>query len=736
MQTISEATRQLQGSGELLLVIDHSDALLRRAREAFPDVRVIANEGPGGLSAARNTGVRHAGGDVLVFLDDDAVPDRAWLARLVRTFDAPDVVGAGGAALPAWGIREPRWMPREFLWTVGCSYEGLPPAGAPIRNPIGATMAFRREAFERAGGFREGIGRLGAKPLGCEETEFAIRVRASLPGMRILHVPDARVAHHVDPERASWRYFLARCWAEGRSKAAVTAHVGVSEGLASERSYVARTLPRGFADGLRAAARGELSGLARATAIAAGLLVTTVGYLRGRASPIASAPEARAAFRPIAVHSAELGRPLEDVVAGASSTGAPYGAALVLARLRGEPLGLATVPLSNGRADARDMAERLWSALGEEVRRREPELPIGELGPASLLRGLGLSGTGDSSPAALSMEDPPQVTVIVPTGGRSAQLRRCLDSLRAVRYPRFDVLVVDNRPGDESTRRVVEAQAAADPRIRYSAEPRPGSSVARNHGLVRTTAEIVAFTDDDVVVDPDWLGWLVRPLFDDPSVAVATGLVLPAALETPAQWWFEAYGGFGKGFERREYDLNGNRAGDRLLYPYWGGVFGSGNSMAFRSRSLRSIGGFDPALGAGSMARAGSDIEAFSHVILRGERLVYEPRSVCWHEHRRDERALRRQLLSYGIGMTAILTKWALRHPSLVLSAASELRGRVRRSARGARGGKSGLPKRLQRLELYGYLLGPPLYLRSVLWARRLRLADVMTETARGPSGD
>ena len=157
-----------------------------------------------------------------------------------------------------------------------------------------------------------------------------------------------------------------------------------------------------------------------------------------------------------------------------------------------------------------------------------------------------------------------------------------------------------------------------------------------------------------MIVDEDWLGWLIAP-FADPEVTVATGLVLPLKLETAAQKRFEQYAGFGKGYERRSYDMRSNRADERLLYPYWGGMFGAGNSMAFRRAELLAAGGFDPSLGAGSIAQSGEDIDAMSSAILRGGTLVYEPRSLCWHEHRHDEAAFRRQLFNYGVGFTATL---------------------------------------------------------------------------------
>jgi GT2 family glycosyltransferase len=266
---------------EVIVCIDHHDALLERARKAFAGARVIPSEEQPGLSGARNTGIRHARGNVIAFLDDDAWPEPTWLAELAAVFADSRVIGAGGVAVPVWQQRTPRWLPPELYWVIGCSYVGLPAGMAEIRNPIGANMAFRRSALTDAGGFVDGIGRVGSVPLGCEETELAIRLRSRTGGV-IVHAPAARVHHRVDPSRATWRYLISRCWAEGLSKALVARHTGTAAALASERRYALRTLPRGVIAGIGSAIGGDLHGLLRALAIPAALATTTAGYLRGR----------------------------------------------------------------------------------------------------------------------------------------------------------------------------------------------------------------------------------------------------------------------------------------------------------------------------------------------------------------------------------------------------------------------------------------------------------------------
>jgi hypothetical protein len=142
-------------------------------------------------------------------------------------------------------------------------------------------MSFRRDAILRSGGFTHGLGRVGSVPLGCEETELALRLTRAAPGSVIIHAPRARVEHRVPPERASWRYFCSRCWAEGLSKAAVSRMVGRGGALSSERHYVSRTLPAAVVRELGSALRGDGAGLRRAVVICAGLAITAAGYVRG-----------------------------------------------------------------------------------------------------------------------------------------------------------------------------------------------------------------------------------------------------------------------------------------------------------------------------------------------------------------------------------------------------------------------------------------------------------------------
>jgi GT2 family glycosyltransferase len=270
---------------EVIVSIDHNPALHERVARQLPGVAVTDNRQRRGLSGARNAAVGAARGDVVAFLDDDATAASDWLERLTAGYTGEDVLGVGGAIEPVWSAGRPRCFPEEFDWVVGCTYRGMPEALTPVRNLIGANMSMRRAILEEVGGFRCDIGRIGTRPLGCEETEFCIRARRRWPNGIFLYDPSARVRHHVPASRASWRYFRSRCYAEGLSKALVTRLSDTRSGLASERIYTMRVLPRGMARGtVDAITRGDPAGLGRTAMIATGLAITTAGYLVGTAS--------------------------------------------------------------------------------------------------------------------------------------------------------------------------------------------------------------------------------------------------------------------------------------------------------------------------------------------------------------------------------------------------------------------------------------------------------------------
>jgi glycosyltransferase involved in cell wall biosynthesis len=286
LAAVSSVRAQSRPALETLLVVDHNQALLDRLGKEYKEadeVRVLANAGPRGLSAGRNTGIAAARGEIVAFLDDDAVAERDWLRYFAEAYEDPRVLAVGGRTVPVWASgRRPGWFPEEFDWVVGCTYRGLPRGRVRVRNVLGGNASFRRGAFGTAGGFATGIGRDGDKrPLGCEETELCIRLSRARPDA-VLLIDDRAVIHHRVPGvRERFRYFRTRTYAEGLSKALVARSVGADKGLESERRYATRVLPAGVARGLRDALLARPGGAGRAGAIVAGVLTAAGGYVVG-----------------------------------------------------------------------------------------------------------------------------------------------------------------------------------------------------------------------------------------------------------------------------------------------------------------------------------------------------------------------------------------------------------------------------------------------------------------------
>ena len=274
LDAVASVKAQSHEAHEIIVVIDHNPALYERAAAEIDGARVVPNTDTLGLGGARNSGLEHSTGDVVAFLDDDAVASPGVLSSFADAYRDDDVLGVGGGIEPDWERGRPRWYPPEFDWTIGCSYIGLPTTRAEVRNLIGCNMSYRREALEAAGRFRLGYG--------CDETEFCIRLAALRPGSRLIHVPEAKVRHHVPASRGTLKHFVTRCYFEGGSKAVVSRLAGSDQGLQSERAYTREVLPAGVLRGLRDAVVGrDPAGVLRAGAIVVGLAATASGYVIG-----------------------------------------------------------------------------------------------------------------------------------------------------------------------------------------------------------------------------------------------------------------------------------------------------------------------------------------------------------------------------------------------------------------------------------------------------------------------
>lgn len=703
---IRSALEQDAAGVEVIVVIDHNPELMSLVARRFPGVTVLANQGERGLSDARNTGVARATQEIVAFLDDDALAERDWLSRLMAHYADPGVVAVGGGIVPVWPAARPSWFPPEFDWVIGCSYRGLPEQLAEVRNLIGCNMSVRRSCIAAVGGFKTDLGRVADNAAGCEETEFFIRLKEGFAQGRILLDPAARVHHFITEERTRWSYFAGRCRSEGRGKALMAGLVKGPQHLSSETAYVRRVLPRAVLRGLGEAARGDLAGISRSGAVVAGFGLTVAAYLGGRMGAWRKARAAPPEFAPIRIVDADLAKGLPDLAQIDPVTGQRHGAAFCLIRDAGQPVKIMEVPLDRPVIPTEDFHALV---LAEGTAR--PPAPL---------------------PAAVG-ETAPHVTVVIATRDRAESLKRCLDSLLTQTYAEMDIVVVDNAPSSAETFDLIETRYAPLGRVTYVLEEKPGLARAHNAGVAAAKGEIIAFTDDDVIVDPAWVAAIAANFALSAQIGCVTGLILPAELDTRAQYWTERHGGFGKGLARKVFDPA--RPEDQgPLFPYAAGAFGSGANMAFRRETLARMGGFDATLGAGTLARGGDDLDGFFAALSAGYQIAYEPGAIVWHHHRRSEEGMRRQAYGYGVGLGAYLTKLIVEDPARIGVFLRRFPAALRHLF-SRKGGKLGrlpgdYPTRLVWSERWGIVMGIPGYLRSRQALRRER-ARLTTATPK-----
>lgn len=396
--------------------------------------------------------------------------------------------------------------------------------------------------------------------------------------------------------------------------------------------------------------------------------------------------------------------------------------ALVLVRIFDEPIGVLSEPLTAGGLDRDKLAEAIVREVGPALRERieecglswTPELPADGLRPPRVPRFL----VGRER----VLHEGPEITAAICTRDRPEGVRRLLGSLHEQHYPRLRVLVIDNAPADDRTRRVAE-ELSRTRDIDYVMEPRPGLSWARNRALDACDGEIIAYVDDDAVCDPWWAAEVARGFFEVPEAAAVTGIIVPMELKTRSQTWYEQYSGVrrGRGFKRAIFSPATARTQSPLYpLPPWG----SGGNMAFRRGPLERIGRFDCALGAGTATLGGEDTAALSGLQWAGEAVVYQPTALIRHCHRREYADLRRVLLGYGRGLGAYYASMITREPGCVFEllrlSGQAVRDQVSRRGLRLSELEDDFPRDLLRANRIGLLQGPFLYAGARLRAHRL----------------
>ena len=423
-------------------------------------------------------------------------------------------------------------------------------------------------------------------------------------------------------------------------------------------------------------------------------------------------------FSPTRLMEVELTKPLPSI-----AWDGRYSKVWIVARLHTEPIGECLIQLGRDGLTPSQLGTLLSAELQSPVSQR---FAAAGLPAPTRIDSAGLEADPQAWPFLRDqravLADAPLISVVIPTRDRPDQLARCLDHLNRQEYSRFEVIVVENVPTGESVRQLVASQPGHIP-YRYMAELRSGVNWARNTGVAGAAGEIIAFLDDDDKPDTHWLAGLVLGFARSSKVGCVTGLILPAALDTPAQELFERLGGHSKGraFERITFSRNGPQSPFFPLPP-----FGAGANMAFRKATLAKMGGLDVAIGVGTPSLAGSDTLALTMTLLSDYDIAYEPAALMWHHHREDVDSLRRQLYGYSVGLTAFYAALIRNRPSVIphlLMALPHAARYLWSTSRKNSVDTSDLLAALDRRHRRGMLIGPVAYARSVRLQARARRA-------------
>lgn len=272
---------------ELVVVVDGTDAVCERVRSDFgdaDDVRIHCNEENRGLSASRNAGAELATGDVLAFMDDDAVADEDWVAALVAAYEDRDAIAVGGRMAPRWVAGEPAWLPEEFHWLVGVTHRGFADGPGEVRNTFGSNISFRRDVFEDLDGFDPafGLAEADTRTLQSEETELAARMRARF-GRGVYYTPEAVVEHKVFAHRTDPVWLLKRAFWQGYSKRAM-AVAAPEETADTETAFLRALLTRFIPDRIARLPTDRWRGAAQLIGLVGLTAAVGVGYLYGMAT--------------------------------------------------------------------------------------------------------------------------------------------------------------------------------------------------------------------------------------------------------------------------------------------------------------------------------------------------------------------------------------------------------------------------------------------------------------------
>lgn len=283
---------------EVVFVVDGSTDLqqkMQQVSEEFHDLdlRIVFNDGERGLSRARNLGVSVASGNIIAFIDDDAIALPDWAEETVKTFTDSSIIGVTGPSWPLWEDESMSWFPQDLEWVVGGTRWFSPGEMCDVKNVWGTNMSFRREIFDAGIRFSSAFGLRGTGGTVAEETDISLRVR-HVTGKRIVYNPRVKVRHKVTRNRLSWSFIARRSYQIGRSRRMIAGSDVAQKAnhvpLGQERHLLVRILARLLPDTLCVCLKDPLSAWRRFSVTLLSLSSVFLGYVCYLGSPSTNEP--------------------------------------------------------------------------------------------------------------------------------------------------------------------------------------------------------------------------------------------------------------------------------------------------------------------------------------------------------------------------------------------------------------------------------------------------------------
>ncbi|MFX0068131.1 MAG: glycosyltransferase family 2 protein [Candidatus Hodarchaeota archaeon] len=277
--SLKSFARQTYKNIEVIIIVEKDKIIYKKLKDYLSSLdlkhKILFQERVTSLSSARNRGIDAASGDIIAFLDDDAIPFRDWAERVAETYSNLNPAGVTGKIIPSWIGKRPSFLSEELYWLIGATYKGFPEKLCRVDWGLGANISFRREVFERIGRFSEELGFSGSRkiPIGGEEVEFCLRLVKDRG--KIIYNPDAKVLHKIDPAKLALKRLLLRSFWYGRGRKLIESRI--KTGHRYERSYL-RVLLNFYIEDPTSLPHRKFTSLKRIIFTTAVLILVMLGY--------------------------------------------------------------------------------------------------------------------------------------------------------------------------------------------------------------------------------------------------------------------------------------------------------------------------------------------------------------------------------------------------------------------------------------------------------------------------